>query len=656
LRHRCCLLCTLLAMLLAPSVGARPAANPAGRLVLGPDGPRGAAAQAAFQAGAHGDTPVLDNGSAATQSVNVPLPPGAEQIDSTWYDLQDMGSLGHRIEVGADGRVHVSWQDDFCELGGGCPPNLSAPNPHPNRGMGYAVRSATGQWTDFGKITDPTLPICTVRDLVGGFGTLALAAGGRVALAQHLNEDGYDLRGYFHLEGAPNSGVFKGYLSPVVSPSYLFPQVTANPNGSFTVLGEVPRGGQYDETNDIRVCYLPAAGTSYTCTNWQLGPWTAIAPTTLFRDGRPAFPCIAASSNGRVGVAVGDLGGNVYLIESSNGTFATGTVTIRNLTNYSDATIVKGDSTSLEYRPFVHCHVAYNDTTPHVVWTEWQARRSGTTISYFDWHSRIRHWTPGRGAETVYQVPAGVADHFDDIDNGLAGPIAGFNTLAVDWPQVGFSADGTETYVAFLSFRDSQVDPTADAGLPGVVTGVGFGEIQCSVATGGGPFVTPQNLTNTPNTDERFFSLATRNPGGRANIVFQASATNQAGCAIIGDRGTSPGNLLRRIAYLQSPLVASQVSVSGPATAAARVLRVAPNPVLAYGRVRIEAAPSLAPRTIEVMDLTGRHVASLALPAGGRFAEWRARDDQGRRAPAGVYFVRLAGEGAAPAARFVVAR
>ena len=67
LLHRCCLLCILLAMLLAPSVGARPAANPAGRLVLGPGGPRGAAAQAALQAGTHGDTPVLDNGTAATQ-------------------------------------------------------------------------------------------------------------------------------------------------------------------------------------------------------------------------------------------------------------------------------------------------------------------------------------------------------------------------------------------------------------------------------------------------------------------------------------------------------------------------------------------------------------------------------------------------------------
>ena len=552
--------------------------------------------------------------------------------------------------------MHVTWQDEFCELGGGCPPNLAAPQPHPNRGMGYAVRDVNGVWSNLGKITDPRLPICCIRDLVGGFGSLAIASSGRVAIAQHLNEDGCDLRGYFHLEDSPGSSLFRGYLTPIVSPSYLFPQVAANPNGSFTVLGEVPRGGQYDETTELRVSYLAAPGTAYTCLNWQMGPWTAFAPASLFRDGRPAFPCIASSANGRVGVAMTDMGGDVFLIESSNGTFAPATVTTRNLTHYLDASIVKSDSTSLEFRPYVHCHLAYNDTTPNVVWSEWQARKSGAVISYFDYHSRIRRWSPNRGIETVYQVPAGVADHFDDVDNGLAGPLPGFNTLAVDWPQVGFSADGSETYVAYLSFTDAHVDPTANAGLPGVVTGIGYGDIVCSVARGGA-FSAPQNLTNTPDTDERFFSLATRNPGGRAHIVFQAAATNEAGCAIIGDRGTTPGNLLRRIAYLEAPLAASLLDAPAPPAAPrAHALRVSPNPVLAHARVRIDAGMAAQTRLIEILDLTGRRVTTLVLATGNRSVEWQGRDDQGRLAPAGVYFARVAGEGADSAVRFVVAR
>jgi len=642
---------TLVASLLAITAGsafARSGAGPEGRLILGPDGPR------SMHDGAAGTTIART----AHATVAVPLPAAAVQIDSTWYDLQDMGSLGHRIEVGTDGRVHITWQDDFCELSGVCPPNLSAPQPYPNRGMGYAYRDAAGAWHDLGKVDDPRLPVCCPpRDLAGGFGGIAIGGDGRVAIAQHLNEDGCDLRGYFHLEDAAGSNLFRGYLSPIVSPSFLFPQVAANPGGSFTVLGEVPRGGQYDETNEIRTAYLAAPGTAFTCFHWQLGAWTVIAPATLFRDGRPAFPCIAASSNGRVGVAVGDLGGNVYLIESSNGSFAPGTVTTRNLTNYTDAPIVQSDSTSLEYRPYVHCHVAYNDTTPNVVWSEWQARKTGlTTISYFDWRSRIRRWTPDLGVQTVYQVPAGVADHYDDIDLGLAGPIAGFNTLSVDWPQVGFSPDGSETYVAFLRFTDAQVDPTGDAGLPGVVTGIGFGDVFCSLGRAG-VFGPPQNLTNTPTTDERFFSLAARNPDGRAHIVLQASATDQAGCVVIGDRGTSPGNILRRIAYLEVPLEGSLVDVPAPAAASvARGLGVSPNPALAHARVRFDAGVEADTRWIEVLDLTGRRITTLELAPGAGAAEWSGRDGDGRSAPAGIYFARLAGGRPVAATRFVLAR
>ncbi|HEX5633810.1 MAG TPA: hypothetical protein VFX50_11315, partial [Gemmatimonadales bacterium] len=242
----------LLAAVVAAPALARTTANPAGRAVLGSDGPTGSSAAPGRERAA----------SPAAAAVNVPLPAGAEQVDATWYDLQDMGSMGHHIEVGADGRVHVTWQDEFCELGGGCPPNLAAPQPHPNRGMGYAYRDAAGTWNVLGKVTDSRVPVCCgLRDLAGGFGSLALLPSGRVAIAQHLNEDGCDMHGYFHLEDASGSALFRSYLTPVVSPSLLFPQVSANANGSFTVLGEVPRGGSYDETDALRTSWLAAPGT-----------------------------------------------------------------------------------------------------------------------------------------------------------------------------------------------------------------------------------------------------------------------------------------------------------------------------------------------------------------------------------------------------------
>ena len=126
-------LATLLLVLASGTAHARSGADPEGRLILGPEGPR-PPAPAAPAVGAAGDA----SGRRAQATFAVPLPAGAVQIDSTWYDLQDMGSLGHRIELAPDGRIHVTWQDEFCELGGGCPPNLSAPEPYPNRGMAYA--------------------------------------------------------------------------------------------------------------------------------------------------------------------------------------------------------------------------------------------------------------------------------------------------------------------------------------------------------------------------------------------------------------------------------------------------------------------------------------------------------------------------------------
>jgi hypothetical protein len=113
------------------------------------------------------------------------------------------------------------------------------------------------------------------------------------------------------------------------------------------------------------------------------------------------------------------------------------------------------------------------------------------------------------------------------------------NHLSVDWPQVGFSSEGSETYVCWLRFTDSQVDTSAHINLSGICTGVGYGDIVASLTRPGESWAAPQNVTNTPTTDERFVSLAPRNSGGKLHLVFSASATNQAGDVILGDRATA---------------------------------------------------------------------------------------------------------------------
>jgi hypothetical protein len=85
-------------------------------------------------------------------------------------------------------------------------------------------------------------------------------------------------------------------------------------------------------------------------------------------------------------------------------------------------------------------------------------------------------------------------------------------------------------------------------------------------------------------------------------------------------------------------------------------LRVSPNPALAHARVRFETEPASHARTVEVLDLTGRRVATLPLPAGAHGVEWQGRDLVGHAAPAGIYFARVEDETRASASRFVLAR
>jgi len=72
--------------------------------------------------------------------------------------------------------------------------------------------------------------------------------------------------------------------------------------------------------------------------------------------------------------------------------------------------------------------------------------------------------------------------------------------------------------------------------------------------------------------------------------------------------------------------------------------------------VRFEAEPEAGTRRIEVLDLTGRRVVTLEVAPGVGAVEWAGNDGDGRAAPAGIYFARLAGISPAHVARFVLAR
>ncbi|HEV2105512.1 MAG TPA: FlgD immunoglobulin-like domain containing protein [Candidatus Eisenbacteria bacterium] len=81
-----------------------------------------------------------------------------------------------------------------------------------------------------------------------------------------------------------------------------------------------------------------------------------------------------------------------------------------------------------------------------------------------------------------------------------------------------------------------------------------------------------------------------------------------------------------------------------------------PSPARTRASLRLTLAQP-GPVTVEVLDAAGRHVAALAhgpLPAGIHDLAWDLRDDAGRAAPPGVYFVRAEAAGR-PFVRRVIA-
>jgi hypothetical protein len=87
----------------------------------------------------------------------------------------------------------------------------------------------------------------------------------------------------------------------------------------------------------------------------------------------------------------------------------------------------------------------------------------------------------------------------------------------------------------------------------------------------------------------------------------------------------------------------SSVEATGPASS--RALRLAGrNPTPGSARVRLDLDRP-GPVRLVVLDIGGRVIRRLAdrwMPAGSHEIVWNGRDDRGRRAPSGVYLVRLA--------------
>ncbi len=91
---------------------------------------------------------------------------------------------------------------------------------------------------------------------------------------------------------------------------------------------------------------------------------------------------------------------------------------------------------------------------------------------------------------------------------------------------------------------------------------------------------------------------------------------------------------------------ASAVRVTPPGATEPIRFAVAPNPFNPLVTIEFELSTPQSIR-LEVVDLAGHHVATLTegrFASGQHIASWGGRDDRGRGAPSGIYFLVLHGE------------
>jgi hypothetical protein len=91
---------------------------------------------------------------------------------------------------------------------------------------------------------------------------------------------------------------------------------------------------------------------------------------------------------------------------------------------------------------------------------------------------------------------------------------------------------------------------------------------------------------------------------------------------------------------------AARSAPGAPASADAVAGRavVTPNPARAVTEITFETPTPGAPLDVSVLDIAGRRVRTLEngeAPTGLRKLAWDLRDNQGRRVPNGLYFVKL---------------
>jgi len=391
---------------------------------------------------------------------------------SGYYDYQSNGGSIHYIRVNpSNGYIHVIYMvsDDSANSGG------------PTRKTAYALSTDGGaSWNNFSQLRIP-------NSRRSGFPSMDIGLSSGIAgapiIANHSDPSGLGTNNssYAYIDPSPGSGAFVEFPPPpprgVFGQEPIWPYVAATANGS-VVMAASP-----DISTGVGPDFFSVFQNFSTWTNW------ATYPGRTQTGGR--YP-VAANGAGRVGIMLNVSNGSsgVYWLESTdNGsTWPASPVEL-----YGTSRIVGGESLVSH----VHCDVVYNGDTPLFVISE-------ISSNILSPNPRILFYSQPTGY--VWAAPWNPALY---IAEPL--PQQRFHQYGVGWPSIGMS--GSTIIVAYQVFQPEVSDSTPN---------YHYSDIWWVKSTNGGlAWSTPENLSNTPNLDERYPSVSKWNAPGEFNIVWQ---------------------------------------------------------------------------------------------------------------------------------------
>jgi hypothetical protein len=354
--------------------------------------------------------------------------------------------------------------------------------------------------------------------------------------------------------------------------------------------------------------------------------WThqALLPDTTVR--KPAFGAddqAIDSYQSKVAVIVAEFGGDIHLWQSAD---AGATWAYTNLTNYPGDIPVGSTAT----RPYGNCDVIYdNNGNPHIFWETVLASQdtAGTDLEFnLTTTSPIIHWSQASGFDDVVsfaQIPNAAQDNLV-FAAGAPSDQVDANLTLTGQLNAGIDKQGN-IHAVFAAFRPTDID-AADSTHYTDIYGVVSGD-------GGNTWSAPVNLTNTPQSEDLWPSLAD-NVGDSLRIIYQSDGST--GGNLQGGGANSPARYL----YYAVPRLTVAVNEKPldrlPSGFALR--QNYPNPFNPSTHIDFDL-PKAATVKLAVYDVAGKLVATLVdgkMNAGTHSVTWNAD-----KTPSGVYFTKL---------------